>query len=255
MEAIYCIMYAYVFIVYGDAILPMLCYVYAMCCVCCYEIGNVCVRLKTHEKHYGRHPLCYSTGRGVLGRDDDTPYRVLEFTVLYSYRKWRNMVKEVWKNVNGYNDLYEVSNLGNIRMCKTKVCKSFKIDKDGYATVRLREDGRDKFRFVHRIVAITFIDNPQCKPEVNHIDGGKQHNTLSNLEWVTSMENEMHAIQNGLITPRKSVVGTHKNTNETIVFESINEAVRKTKENRGGITAAIHGRRLGTQNYYWKLAL
>ena len=165
------------------------------------------------------------------------------------------MVKEVWKNVNGYNELYEVSELGNIRMRETKVNKSFKLNKDGYENVYLVESGKRKERLVHRIVAITFIDNPQCKPEVNHIDGNKQNNSLKNLEWVTGAENELHAMQNGLITPRKPVVGTHKKTNDCLWFESMNEAARKTNEHRAGISATIHGRQHGTQNYNWKLAL
>ena len=165
------------------------------------------------------------------------------------------MVKETWKNVKGYNDLYEVSNCGNIRMRETKVNKSFRLSKDGYENVYLVENGKRKERFVHRIVAITFIDNPQYKPEVNHIDGDKQNNSLENLEWVTGAENELHAMQNGLITPRKPVIGIHKKTNDCLWFESINDAARKTNESRSGISAAIHCRRLGTQNYDWKLAL
>lgn len=165
------------------------------------------------------------------------------------------MVKEVWKNVQGYNDLYEVSDCGNIRMRETKVPKSFRIDRDGYACVTLRESGLDKRRFVHRIVAIAFIDNPSNKPEVNHIDGGKQNNSVYNLEWVTGAENEQHAMQNGLITPRKPVVGIHKKTNDCLWFESINDAARKTKECVSGISASAHGRQHGTQNYNWELAL
>ena len=164
------------------------------------------------------------------------------------------MVKEIWKNVQGYNDLYEVSNLGNIRMRETKYQKSFGIDRDGYACVTLRERGRDKRRFVHRIVAITFLDNPESKPEVNHIDGNKQNNALENLEWVTNAENEEHALLNGLNHPRKAVIGTHRKTNDVLYFESINEAARQTKEDRGGIRKTIHGRQRGTLNYYWALA-
>ena len=165
------------------------------------------------------------------------------------------MVIEIWKNVVGYNDLYEVSSLGNIRTRKTKTDKSFRIDRDGYATVKLRENGKDKFRFIHRIVAITFLDDPNCKPEVNHIDGNKLNNSLENLEWVTGIENELHAIENGLITSRKSVIGTNKRTNSSYLFESINDAARKTNERECGISATINGRQRGTQNYYWKLAV
>lgn len=164
------------------------------------------------------------------------------------------MVKEIWKDVCGYNDLYEVSNLGNIRMRETKYQKSFRVDKWGYACVTLRERGKDKRRFVHRIVAIAFLKNPKNKAEVNHIDGNKLNNSLDNLEWATSAENEQHAIENGLITPRKAVVGTHKKTNEVLHFESVADAARKTKESECGISSTINGRQRCTKNYYWSLA-
>lgn len=165
------------------------------------------------------------------------------------------MEKEIWKSVAGYNDLYEVSNCGNIRNRETKVPKSFRADRDGYACVTLRECGVDKRRFVHRIVAITFLDNSSEKPEVNHIDGNKQNNALKNLEWVTNAENELHALLTGLNHPRKAVIGIHKKTNDVLHFESINDAARQTKENRGGIRKTIHGEQRGTQNYNWALAV
>lgn len=161
---------------------------------------------------------------------------------------------EIWKSLNGYNDLYEVSNLGNVRNKKTGIIKTASKDRDGYFRVYLRESGKDKERFVHRLAAISFIENPYEKPEVNHIDGNKQNNKLSNLEWVTGEENEKHAILNGLITAPKPVVGTHKATKKHFLFESINDAARRTKESKAGIRSTISGRQLGTKNYYWSLA-
>lgn len=72
------------------------------------------------------------------------------------------------------------------------------IDIDGYFTVVLHLNGVGYFRRVNRLVAQAFIENPDNKPEVNHIDGNKQNNTVENLEWVTTQENITHAWKNEL---------------------------------------------------------
>lgn len=64
-------------------------------------------------------------------------------------------------------------------------------------------DGRRRVLKSHRLVAMNFISNPENKPEVNHIDGNKENNHVSNLEWVTTKENIRHAVKNGLISDRK----------------------------------------------------
>lgn len=71
-------------------------------------------------------------------------------------------------------------------------------NRDGYLTVRLWKDNKPIVKTVHRIVAIAFVDNPDNKPCVNHIDGVKQNNLVSNLEWVTYSENTKHSYENGL---------------------------------------------------------
>lgn len=157
---------------------------------------------------------------------------------------------EVWKRVKGYSNLYEVSNLGNVRMRETKVCKSFWINKDGYKMVSMRESGKSKERLVHRIVADTFIENANNKPQVNHIDCNKLNNTVKNLEWVTGDENIRHAIQSGKM-PHRSVIGVSKDTNERIVFDSVREAVAKTSEPASGIYSCLCGKQRGTLNYHW----
>lgn len=163
------------------------------------------------------------------------------------------MVKEIWKDVNDYNDLYEVSNLGNIRNRFTKNQLSVRTDKWGYSLVRLRNGNKAKHCRVHRIVAIAFIDNPCGKPEVNHIDCNKLNNSVKNLEWVTGKENREHAILNGLVVC-KSIAGVNKSTGERTVFSSIGEAVRKTKEPEPSIYSCLRGAQRSTLNYYWSLA-
>lgn len=115
------------------------------------------------------------------------------------------MTKEIWKPVPEYEDLYEASNFGNIRSSvyrnggypKYTVLKP-KIVRSGYLMFRLTRDTKQKFTGAHRVVAKIFIPNPHNKPQVNHIDGIKHNNHISNLEWVTSEENQQHAIRIGL---------------------------------------------------------
>lgn len=103
---------------------------------------------------------------------------------------------ETFRPVKGYEDLYQISNLGNIHNNR----KLMKIQKHsaGYLHINLTKDGKSHTHLIHRLVAIAFLDNPQNKPEVNHDDGNKHNNILSNLEWNTSVENKQHAITTGL---------------------------------------------------------
>jgi hypothetical protein len=127
------------------------------------------------------------------------------------------MQTEIWKPISGYNGYYEVSNLGRVRSKTRKIERtspnditkkrpftykgklvSFWITKKGYCRCTLNLDGLKKNHLVHQLVAKTFIDNKECKPEVNHKNGIKTDNRLENLEWVTTKENVRHAIQMGL---------------------------------------------------------
>lgn len=117
------------------------------------------------------------------------------------------MLKEIWHDVIGYEGLYKVSNLGNVKMLqrllpdkrilKEKFLKQ-QIQRNGYLLVGLRKEGKQKFISVHRIVASAFIPNIENKKQVNHIDGNKLNNKVNNLEWVTASENIKHAYKTGL---------------------------------------------------------
>lgn len=110
---------------------------------------------------------------------------------------------ELWKDVQGYEGLYKVSNLGNVYSCKrNKLLKKYFPDlglgATGYNLVGLYKDGKQKMFVVHRLVAQAFIDNPLNLPVVNHKDGNKRNNTVENLEWCTQKENVAHAIAMGV---------------------------------------------------------
>ena len=105
---------------------------------------------------------------------------------------------EVWKDIPGYENLYQVSSEGRIR--RGERLKIPHKDRGGYLTVWLCKNAAQKNYKVHRLVALAFISNPSGKMTVNHIDGNKQNNRVENLEWATHSENIIHANKMGLRT-------------------------------------------------------
>lgn len=113
-------------------------------------------------------------------------------------------MEETWKSVVGYEGLYEVSNLGNVRSVdRTLNCKDGKIKHrkghllspktdEGYFRVSLSKDGVKKLYKVHRLVAMAFIPNPDNLPVVNHKDEDKKNNKVENLEWCTVQYNSTY---------------------------------------------------------------
>src|SRR5689334_20246619 len=97
----------------------------------------------------------------------------------------------MWKKLKGYPE-YKINKSGQIKRNK-KLLKN-QIASNGYVNVCLCRKGKPKVFRLHRLLAITFIPNPQNKPCVNHKDGNRKNNTLANLEWVTFSENMLHAI-------------------------------------------------------------
>lgn len=120
------------------------------------------------------------------------------------------ILKEIWKDIVGYEGYYEVSNLGNVRSVDREItrvngvsyvkhgCAMTKVlNSDGYPTVKLSKDGKSTRIAVHRLVAVAFVPNPNGLLEVNHIDFDRANAKADNLEWVTHKDNVYFSIQAG----------------------------------------------------------
>ena len=112
---------------------------------------------------------------------------------------------------------YEVNELGEVFRVGNPKPKYQSVNRDGYKVVGLWKNNKSTAKTVHRLVALAFIPNPENKPCVNHIDGNKQNNHVSNLEWVTYSENTIHSFQNKLqVPPKGEDVAVAKHTNEQV---------------------------------------
>ncbi len=156
---------------------------------------------------------------------------------------------EIWKDIKGYEGLYQVSNLGRVRSLDhiyiTKCGKRMLVkgqmkkpssDNDGYMFVLLRRNGKQKRCAIHRLVAKAFITNQYNKPEVNHIDAVKSNNRVDNLEWVTGKENIQHAMDKGLMTKGTLIIMDGK-----IVFSSITKCAKHLGVDNHEIRRALNG--------------
>lgn len=168
-------------------------------------------------------------------------------------------MEEIWKDIPGYERLYQASNLGQIRSLDrtveyvkhysgrdVKAVHNFKgrvlkqSFTSGYLGVLLSVDGNKTSELVHRLVASTFVDNPDNKPQVDHRDGDRTNNHVDNLLWVTSKENHANTISKGQHTCQqesktKQVIDV--DTGE--IFNSMMSAERKYKIPVGRISSAI----------------
>ena len=116
-------------------------------------------------------------------------------------------MREVFEDLKGYEDSYQISDFGRIFTKRRLVGNQIyygrelipKITKDGYLKVTLCKNGKSKKFYLHRLVALQFIDNNTNLPQVNHKDGNKLNNIVTNLEWCTKIENQNHAVRTGLM--------------------------------------------------------
>ena len=170
---------------------------------------------------------------------------------------------ETWRNIKGYEGLYQVSNMGRVkglerkdslgRIVKERVLKTAP-NAQGYPIVSLCAGGRQKIFKVHRLVCQAFHKNPENKPCVNHIDENKTNNCASNLEWCTFAENNNHGTHNERVAKTNSKpVGQYTLDGELIkVWTSPREAGRRAGFDNSTIYNVANGKRKTHKGFVWK---
>ncbi len=172
-------------------------------------------------------------------------------------------MEEIWKDIIGFEGLYQISNIGRVKsMQKTWKC--------GYNSIRAKSEtilkvctstqyhcvslhkgtGNRKFTHLHKLLAIHFIPNPENKKEVNHKNGNKHDNRIENLEWASSSENRQHAFDTGLkVSPKgrnhhaaKPIMVVFVKQCKTVTFPTIISAVKEMGIGETCIRGNLHGR-------------
>lgn len=177
-------------------------------------------------------------------------------------------MNEIWKPVKNYEGYYQISNLGNIRSIerittsKNNVNRRYKsrqlktsLNENRYVVVVVRVNNVHYNFKIHRLVAESFIPNPDNKATVNHIDGNKQNNNVLNLEWSTHSENIKHAFKNNLNNNEnqyKPVLQYSKQGEFIHRFNSISEAKKVLKITGGHIGEVCKGSMKTAYGFIWK---
>ena len=139
-------------------------------------------------------------------------------------------MNEIWKDIKGFENLYQVSNFGRVKSLPRKGQRRELVlkptpDTKGYERVKLTKDSKGYTKKVHRLVAETFIPNPKNKPTVDHIDGNKRNNNVSNLRWFTYKEQ----VNDNILTKNKMAEENCKKVTCITTGESFN-SVKEAKE-------------------------
>lgn len=170
---------------------------------------------------------------------------------------------EEWKDIDGYEGLYQASSFGNIKSLKSNLILKPILQSNGYCHIGLHNGKPIQYR-LHRIIAKTFIPNPENKPQVNHKDGNRSNNNISNLEWCTASENQKHSYN--ILSKKPSVKGRfgeyHNTSNHCLqispdgfliaVYGSQYEATRETGISQTSINKCSRGKLQKAGGYLWK---
>lgn len=153
---------------------------------------------------------------------------------------------EIYKDIQGYEELYKISNHGNVKsLISNKILKLTK-DKDGYLNVTLHKQGKVKTYKIHRLVTQAFIENPNNLPQVNHKDEDKTNNHVTNLEWCTNEYNSNYGTRNQRMSKQVMCLETEK------IYSSTMEVERQLGFAQSHISMCCRGKQKTCGGYTWK---
>jgi mevalonate kinase len=181
-------------------------------------------------------------------------------------------MREEWKDISGYEGLYQVSNLGNVKSLvrewnqkhysggsshyktKERILKQRKDKNTGYMYIGITKDRKQKKYAVHRLVAMAFLNKKDNENYINHLDNNKTNNRVDNLEWCTQSHNIKYAYDNKTKKPphMKKVQQLDFDGNVINIFESLQEAFRKTGIQATNINKCCEGKRNQAGGYKWQ---
>lgn len=143
---------------------------------------------------------------------------------------------EAWRNVEGYEGLYQVSNFGKVRSLITnRILKPFQT-KDGYLRIKLSKDGNKKMFYIHRLVATAFLSNEEELPEIDHINNDRSDNRVANLQWISHVEN-LRKKESDWGVPRKvQCIETGQ------IFDSVSAAAKAMKRDKSTMSDHLRGK-------------
>lgn len=150
------------------------------------------------------------------------------------------------KDIAGYEGLYAITPYGEVWSYKRKRFLKPSTNTGGYFQVLLYKDGKRYCRFVHRLTAEAYLDNPENLPQVNHKDEVKTHNWISNLEWANAKYNNNFGTRNDRIA--KAMINNPKRSHRIRCvetgeeFPSISECARNLGISQGNLSDHLHGR-------------
>ncbi len=161
-------------------------------------------------------------------------------------------MQEIWKDIKGYEGLYQVSNLGKVKNVKLGKIIKVRCNEQNYLKLDLHKNGAKKAYKVHRLVAEAFIPNPNNYPQINHKDEKKQNNEVTNLEWCTPKYNANYGKRNNKIS--KKVIQLALSGEIVKIWASQIEAAKSINCCPSSISNCCRGKRNTAGGYHWEYA-